>query len=147
MKQKTAAVEESQRIMNKPLSEHPKLLLDPYLAWCDKEGAPIAEDFGIDLLAIPTAPWPRFGVDVAIAHLKGRGDALQRRRRVRASAARPQHVGDELHPRSLGLRAQDLDGARCRRLQHDVRAGRRHHACAHVTDAGRHLQEGSSPWP
>jgi uncharacterized RmlC-like cupin family protein len=60
--------------MNKPLSEHPKLLLDPYLAWCDKEGAPIIEDFGIDLLAIPTAPWPRFGVDGAIAHLKGRGD-------------------------------------------------------------------------
>jgi hypothetical protein len=60
--------------MNKPLSEHPKLLLDPYLAWCDKEGAPITEDFGIDLLAIPTAPWPRFGVEGAIAHLKGRGD-------------------------------------------------------------------------
>ena len=60
--------------MNKPLSEHPKLLLDPYLAWCDQEGAPITEDFGIDLLAIPTAPWPRFGVDGAIAHLKGRGD-------------------------------------------------------------------------
>jgi mannose-6-phosphate isomerase-like protein (cupin superfamily) len=72
--QKTAAVEESQSIMNKPLSEHPKLLLDPYLAWCDKEGAPITEDFGIDLLAIPTAPWPRFGVDGAIAHLRGRGD-------------------------------------------------------------------------
>src|SRR5262249_28693503 len=60
--------------MNKPLSEHPKLLLDPYLAWCDKEAVPITEDFGIDLLAIPTAPWARFGVDGAIAHLKGRGD-------------------------------------------------------------------------
>src|SRR5262249_54108402 len=60
--------------MNKPLSEHPKLLLDPYLAWCDKEAVPLTEDFGIDLLTIPTAPWPRFGVDGAIAHLKGRGD-------------------------------------------------------------------------
>src|SRR5262245_54441754 len=60
--------------MNKPLSEHPKLLLDPYLAWCEKEGAPITEDFGIDLLAIPTAPWPRRGVDGAIGHLYGRGD-------------------------------------------------------------------------
>src|SRR5436309_14873828 len=60
--------------MNKPLSEHPKLLLDPYLAWCDKERVPVVEDFGIDLLSIATAPWPRFGVDGAIAHLKGRGD-------------------------------------------------------------------------
>src|SRR3954465_14194837 len=59
--------------MNQPMAEHPKLLLDPYLARSDQEGAPIAEDFGIDLLAIPTAPWPRFGVDGAIAHLKGRG--------------------------------------------------------------------------
>jgi hypothetical protein len=60
--------------MNKPLSEHPKLLLDPYLTWVSNEGVPTVEDFGIDLLAIATAPWPRFGVDGAIAHLKGRGD-------------------------------------------------------------------------
>jgi hypothetical protein len=60
--------------MNKPLSEHPKLLLDPYVTWTEKEGAPIIEDFGIDLLKVPTAPWPRFGVEGAIAHLKGRGD-------------------------------------------------------------------------
>jgi uncharacterized RmlC-like cupin family protein len=60
--------------MNKPLSEHPKLLLDPYLAWTEKEGVPIAEDFGIDLLKVPVAPWARFGVDGGIAHLKGRGD-------------------------------------------------------------------------
>ena len=60
--------------MNKPLSEHPKLLLDPYLAWCENESVPVTEDFGIDLLAIQTAPWPRFGVEGAIAHLKGRGD-------------------------------------------------------------------------
>src|SRR5207237_10180158 len=60
--------------MNKPLSEHPKLLLDPYLTWAEKEGVPIVEDFGIDLLKVPTAPWPRFGVEGSIAHLKGRGD-------------------------------------------------------------------------
>jgi mannose-6-phosphate isomerase-like protein (cupin superfamily) len=60
--------------MNKPMREHPKLLLDPYLAWAEREGVPIIEDFGIDLLKVPTAPWPRFGVDGAIAHLKGRGD-------------------------------------------------------------------------
>jgi hypothetical protein len=60
--------------MNKPLTEHPKLLLDPYLAWTEQEGVPVIEDFGIDLLKLPTAPWPRFGVDGGIAHLKGRGD-------------------------------------------------------------------------
>ena len=60
--------------MNKPLSEHPKLLLDPYVTWADNEGVPITEDFGIDLLKVSTGPWPRFGVDGGIAHLKGRGD-------------------------------------------------------------------------
>ena len=60
--------------MNKPLSEHPKLLLDPYATWAEKEGVPITEDFGIDLLKVPTAPWPRFGIEGGIAHLKGRGD-------------------------------------------------------------------------
>ena len=35
---------------------------------------PITEDFGVDLLEVPTAPWPRFGVDGGIVHLKGRGD-------------------------------------------------------------------------
>ncbi len=52
----------------------PKLLLDPYGSWAQNEGVPIVEDFGVDLLAVPTAPWPRFGTDGGIAHLKGRGD-------------------------------------------------------------------------
>jgi oxalate decarboxylase/phosphoglucose isomerase-like protein (cupin superfamily) len=52
----------------------PKLLLDPYRSWTEAEGVPVVEDFGIDLLSVPTAPWPRFGVDGAIAELKGRGD-------------------------------------------------------------------------
>jgi uncharacterized RmlC-like cupin family protein len=60
--------------MNKPLTEHPKLLLDPYGSWAAQEGVPIVEDFGVDLLAVPTAPWPRFGVEGAIVNLKGRGD-------------------------------------------------------------------------
>ena len=51
-----------------------KMLLDPYGSWCKAEGVPVIEDFGIDLLAVPTAPWPRMGCDGAIAHLKGRGD-------------------------------------------------------------------------
>src|SRR6266404_6893128 len=60
--------------MNKPLTEHPKLLLDPYGSWAAKEAVPIIEDFGVDLLAVPTAPWPRFAVEGAIVNLKGRGD-------------------------------------------------------------------------
>ena len=62
--------------MNKPVTDipHPKMLLDPYAAWAAKEGVPITEDFGVDLLAVPTAPWPRFGVDGGLVHLKGRGD-------------------------------------------------------------------------
>jgi uncharacterized RmlC-like cupin family protein len=64
--------------MNKPVTDlnHPKLLLDPYGTWAANEGVPITEDFGIDLLKTPVAPWPRFGVDGGIAHLKGRGDFI-----------------------------------------------------------------------
>jgi uncharacterized RmlC-like cupin family protein len=62
--------------MNKPVTnlEHPKLLLDPYGVWAAKEGIPVVEDFGVDLLKVETAPWPRFGVEGAIVNLKGRGD-------------------------------------------------------------------------
>jgi hypothetical protein len=56
------------------MREHPKLLLNPYADWAEREGVPIIENFGIDLIAVETGPWPRFGVDGAIAHLKGRGD-------------------------------------------------------------------------
>lgn len=52
----------------------PKMLLDPYADWVAGEGVPVVEDFGIDLLAVETRPWPRLGCDGAIAHLKGRGD-------------------------------------------------------------------------
>src|ERR1700704_252128 len=53
-----------------------KFMVDPYLDWTAREGVPIYEDFGLDLLALPTKPWPRFGVDGAIVHVKGRGDAM-----------------------------------------------------------------------
>src|SRR3974390_2415389 len=60
--------------MNKLVKDdHPKLLLDPYLTWAAKEGVPITEDFGVDLLKVPVAPWARFGVDGGIVNLKGRG--------------------------------------------------------------------------
>ena len=51
-----------------------RVMLDPYLDWADGEGVPVIDDFGVDLLAAGTAPWPRFGVDGAIVHLKGRGN-------------------------------------------------------------------------
>jgi hypothetical protein len=45
-----------------------------------------------------------------------------------------------IHPRPRSLRAQGVEGARRRRLQHDVRARRRHHARPHLADAGQHLR-------
>jgi cupin superfamily acireductone dioxygenase involved in methionine salvage len=55
-------------------ASQPRLLLDPYATWAQQEGVPIVEDFGVDLLGVPTAPWPRLGVEGGIVHLKGRGD-------------------------------------------------------------------------
>ena len=46
----------------------PKFLRDPYLEWVAAEGVPVAEDFGVDLMATDVAPWARFGVDGAIVH-------------------------------------------------------------------------------
>src|SRR3974390_717926 len=62
--------------MNKPVTDipHPKMLLDPYAIWAANEGVPITEDFGANLLKLPTCAWPRFGVDGGIVHMKGRGD-------------------------------------------------------------------------
>lgn len=48
--------------------------IDPYLDWLKKEGIPVVEDFGVDLPAVDTRPWPRYGVNGAAVHLKGRGD-------------------------------------------------------------------------
>ncbi|MCW2716481.1 hypothetical protein [Pseudonocardia sp.] len=54
----------------------PRFLTDPYLDWTAGEGIPVVEDFGVDLLAVETAPWARLGADAAFVHLKGRGDFL-----------------------------------------------------------------------
>ncbi|MEE8516742.1 MAG: hypothetical protein V3T02_08910, partial [Alphaproteobacteria bacterium] len=45
-----------------------------YLEWAEAEGVPIHEDFGVDLIAAETSHWPRYDVDGAIIHLKGRGN-------------------------------------------------------------------------
>lgn len=54
----------------------PKFMTDPYLEWSKNEGVPIYEDFGLDLLRLETRPWPRFGANGAIVHVKGRGDFM-----------------------------------------------------------------------
>lgn len=54
----------------------PKFMTDPYLEWTKHEGVPVHEDFGLDLLRLETRPWPRFGVNGAIVHVKGRGDFM-----------------------------------------------------------------------
>jgi quercetin dioxygenase-like cupin family protein len=48
--------------------------IDAYLDWVSNEGIPITEDYGIDLFKVETAPWPRYGINGAAVHLKGRGD-------------------------------------------------------------------------
>jgi oxalate decarboxylase/phosphoglucose isomerase-like protein (cupin superfamily) len=52
----------------------PKFLFDPYLDWAKREGLPIAEGLGADLLAVETKTWPRLDTKGAFVHLDGRGD-------------------------------------------------------------------------
>jgi hypothetical protein len=56
------------------IDEKPRYGVDAYLDWVEKEGLPVAEDYGIDLFKVETAMWPRTGVKSAAVHLKGRGD-------------------------------------------------------------------------
>ena len=60
--------------MNAP--DTPRVAIDVYLEWLKGEGIPVTEDFGVDLLAVPTARWDRYDVEAAAVHLKGRGDFL-----------------------------------------------------------------------
>ncbi|MGH7760915.1 MAG: hypothetical protein ACREOY_05805 [Candidatus Dormibacteraceae bacterium] len=54
----------------------PRYLIDPHLDFIRSEGIPIHEDFGLDLLTVDVAPWPRLGANGAYALVKGRGDFL-----------------------------------------------------------------------
>ena len=56
------------------LQARPRYGIDPYLDWLTGEGIPITEDYGVDLFGVETAPWPRYGINGAAVHLKGRGD-------------------------------------------------------------------------
>ena len=60
--------------MNAP--DSPRVGIDVYLEWLQREAIPVTEDFGVDLLKVPTARWDRYAVDAAAVHLKGRGDFL-----------------------------------------------------------------------
>src|SRR3984885_2158310 len=51
-----------------------RLGIGPYFDWLKAEGLPVTEDYGVYLFDVPTAPWPRYGVNGAAVHLKGRGD-------------------------------------------------------------------------
>ncbi len=53
-----------------------KFMVDPYKDWAKAQGVPINESFGFNLLEMETAPWARFGVNGAIAHVAGRGDFM-----------------------------------------------------------------------
>ncbi len=53
-----------------------RFLVDTYQEWIQKEGIPIIEDFGINLLAVETKPWPRMGGSGAFTLMRGRGDFL-----------------------------------------------------------------------
>lgn len=53
-----------------------KYLVDPYLNWAKAEGVPIVEGAILDLLAVETAHWARFGMNGAICHVEGRCDFL-----------------------------------------------------------------------
>jgi len=50
---------------------------------------PVVEDFGVDLLAVETAPWDRLGVPAAFVNLKGQGDFISVT--VAEIPARPRH--------------------------------------------------------
>ena len=60
--------------MSDPGAPPGKLMVDPYLDWVAKEGVPVYEDFALNLAELETKYWPRFEVEGAIAHVKGRGD-------------------------------------------------------------------------
>lgn len=55
-----------------------RYMVDSYLEWARKEGPPMYEDFGVDLLALETGRWPRLGDGCggAFVNLKGRGEHI-----------------------------------------------------------------------
>ncbi|HEX4193797.1 MAG TPA: hypothetical protein VHY80_11895 [Stellaceae bacterium] len=52
----------------------PRIRVDSYQEWIEKEGVLVHEDYAIDTFAMQTKPWARYGMNGAALHLKGRGD-------------------------------------------------------------------------
>jgi gentisate 1,2-dioxygenase len=52
----------------------PVFLHDSYLAWCAEQPVPVIDDFGMNLMKIETKPWDLYGMNGAIALMKGRDD-------------------------------------------------------------------------
>lgn len=56
------------------IQSQPRFGIDAYMDWVEAEGLPIATGLAIDLFAIETRDWPRYGVRAGVAHCDGRGD-------------------------------------------------------------------------
>src|SRR5258707_14440295 len=54
--------------------QKPRYGIDAYLDWVETEGLRSVDAVAVDLFAVETAMWPRYGVKAAAVHLKGRGD-------------------------------------------------------------------------
>src|SRR5271168_1984325 len=73
MMPRKARLEEHMNIREVP-QQQARYGVDPYLDWLKGEAIPVVEDYGVYLFGVETAPWPRYGVNGAAVHLKGRGD-------------------------------------------------------------------------
>jgi quercetin dioxygenase-like cupin family protein len=60
--------------MDQVAVDEEKFAIDPYQDWIDREGIPVAEDFGVHMHRVETKPWARTDAKGAIVHVKGRGD-------------------------------------------------------------------------
>jgi mannose-6-phosphate isomerase-like protein (cupin superfamily) len=58
------------------VAEGIRWLIDAYMDWAKGEGIPIVEGPAIDLFAVDTRPWARYGVNGAFVHCSSRGDLL-----------------------------------------------------------------------
>ena len=54
----------------------PRFLVNSHREFIEREGIPIVEGFGVDLLAVDTQPWARLGARGAYTLVAGRGDFL-----------------------------------------------------------------------
>lgn len=52
----------------------PRYGVDSYLEWIEKQRIPVGTGLAIDLFALETSDWPRYGIRGAAAHCDGRGD-------------------------------------------------------------------------